>query len=65
GNPEAPDPPKGGALEGEALLDSGFTREALARGLASDAPVVHVASHFRLDPRSPLTPRCSSGTAPP
>ncbi|MDR3155463.1 MAG: tetratricopeptide repeat protein [Deltaproteobacteria bacterium] len=47
---EAPGRLEGGTLEGEALLDGGFTREALALGLASDAPVVHVASHFRMDP---------------
>jgi CHAT domain-containing protein len=41
-----------GALAGEALLDGDFTRDALASALASDAPVVHVASHFRLDPAS-------------
>jgi CHAT domain-containing protein/tetratricopeptide (TPR) repeat protein len=46
--PSAPD----GALDGEAKLDREFDRAALAAGLASDAPVVHVASHFRLDPES-------------
>ncbi|MDR1035366.1 MAG: CHAT domain-containing protein [Deltaproteobacteria bacterium] len=42
----------GGALAGEARLDAAFDRAALAEGLASEAPVVHVASHFRLDPVS-------------
>jgi CHAT domain-containing protein len=52
GRPAGSGEREAGALEGEALLDSEFTREALSRGLASEAPVVHVASHFRLDPRS-------------
>jgi CHAT domain-containing protein/tetratricopeptide (TPR) repeat protein len=43
---------KAGVLEGEGYLDEAFDREALARSLASDAPVVHVASHFVLDPAS-------------
>jgi CHAT domain-containing protein len=46
--PETPD----GALAGESRLDAAFDRAALADGLASDAPVVHLASHFRLDPLS-------------
>jgi CHAT domain-containing protein len=41
-----------GVLEGQAHLDGDFTREALSRGLASGVPVVHVASHFKLDPAS-------------
>jgi CHAT domain-containing protein len=41
-----------GALEGEARLDGEFTRGTLAASLSSDAPVVHVASHFKLDPAS-------------
>jgi CHAT domain-containing protein len=41
-----------GALAGEARLDADFDRASLAEGLASDAPVVHVASHFRLEPIS-------------
>jgi CHAT domain-containing protein len=40
-----------GVLDGEALLDSEFTRSALSRSL-SGSPVVHVASHFSLDPSS-------------
>ncbi|MDR1313642.1 MAG: tetratricopeptide repeat protein [Deltaproteobacteria bacterium] len=47
-SPESP----GGALDGEARLDTDFHRAALAESLASGAPVVHVASHFRLDPAS-------------
>jgi CHAT domain-containing protein len=39
-------------LRGERLLDGDFTREALSASLASRAPVLHVASHFRLDPAS-------------
>ncbi|MDR1313430.1 MAG: tetratricopeptide repeat protein, partial [Deltaproteobacteria bacterium] len=46
--PESPD----GAIAGEARLDAAFDRAALGESLASDAPVVHVASHFRLDPMS-------------
>jgi CHAT domain-containing protein len=41
-----------GALPGEARLDGAFDRKALSGALASDAPVVHLASHFRLDPGS-------------
>ncbi|MDR1312331.1 MAG: CHAT domain-containing protein [Deltaproteobacteria bacterium] len=41
-----------GALAGESFLDAAFDRGALSRSLASDAPVVHVASHFLLDPGS-------------
>lgn len=41
-----------GVIDGEARLDSEFTRDALSMGLASGAPVVHLASHFRLDPQS-------------
>jgi CHAT domain-containing protein len=41
-----------GVLQGERLLDADFTRGALSASLASRAPVVHVASHFRLDPAS-------------
>jgi CHAT domain-containing protein len=41
-----------GVLDGEAILDMDFTRRALSRSLASEAPVVHIASHFRLDPKS-------------
>ncbi|MDR1036906.1 MAG: tetratricopeptide repeat protein [Deltaproteobacteria bacterium] len=47
-SPGSPD----GALDGEIRLDADFDRAALAEGLASDAPVVHVASHFLLDPMS-------------
>jgi CHAT domain-containing protein/tetratricopeptide (TPR) repeat protein len=39
-----------GVLQGVGLLDAEFDREALERGLSSGAPVMHVASHFRLDP---------------
>jgi CHAT domain-containing protein len=46
--PESPQ----GALEGEILMDEAFDRAALSRSLASGAPVVHVASHFLLDPSS-------------
>ncbi|MDR1081573.1 MAG: tetratricopeptide repeat protein [Deltaproteobacteria bacterium] len=42
----------GGALEGEASLDGDFTRETFRASLASEVPVMHVASHFRLDPES-------------
>jgi CHAT domain-containing protein len=42
--------PAAGVLEGEALLDGDFDRQALSLSLASDAPVVHIASHFRLSP---------------
>jgi CHAT domain-containing protein/tetratricopeptide (TPR) repeat protein len=42
----------GGALRGTSVTDGDFTRASLAEGLSSGAPVVHVASHFRLDPRS-------------
>jgi CHAT domain-containing protein len=42
----------GAVLAGEARLDADFTRRALMRSLASPAPVVHVASHFKLDPAS-------------
>jgi CHAT domain-containing protein len=42
-----------GALAGEARLDWDFTREAPASAPASDAPAVHAASHFRLDPANP------------
>jgi CHAT domain-containing protein/Tfp pilus assembly protein PilF len=42
----------GGVLRGEGILDADFDRAALARALASGAPVVHVASHFALDPES-------------
>jgi CHAT domain-containing protein len=41
-----------GVLQGERLLDADFTRGALSASLASRAPVVHIASHFRLDPAS-------------
>jgi CHAT domain-containing protein/tetratricopeptide (TPR) repeat protein len=41
-----------GALPGEGFLDADFTRESLAASLSSGAPVVHIASHFRLDPSS-------------
>ncbi|MDR1312354.1 MAG: CHAT domain-containing protein [Deltaproteobacteria bacterium] len=41
-----------GILPGEGFLDAAFDRAALAGSLASDAPVVHVASHFSLDPSS-------------
>jgi CHAT domain-containing protein/TolA-binding protein len=41
-----------GALAGESFLDTAFDRRAFSRSLASDAPVVHVASHFLLDPGS-------------
>jgi CHAT domain-containing protein len=41
-----------GVMQGDAFLNDAFDREALARSLASDAPVVHVASHFNLDPSS-------------
>ncbi|MDR1313241.1 MAG: CHAT domain-containing protein [Deltaproteobacteria bacterium] len=44
--------PAGGVLVGESYLDEAFDRAALASSLASDAPVVHVASHFSLDPTS-------------
>ncbi|MDR1036853.1 MAG: CHAT domain-containing protein [Deltaproteobacteria bacterium] len=46
--PGSPD----GALEGRASLNRDFTRESISESLASDAAVVHVASHFRLDPDS-------------
>jgi CHAT domain-containing protein len=39
-----------GVLRGEGRLDAEFDRRALAGALASGAPVLHVASHFRLDP---------------
>ncbi|MDR1080542.1 MAG: CHAT domain-containing protein, partial [Deltaproteobacteria bacterium] len=41
-----------GVMEGQGLLDADFDRGALSRSLASDAPVVHVASHFVMDPES-------------
>jgi CHAT domain-containing protein len=41
-----------GVLSGEGTLDAAFDRAALARGLGAGAPVVHVASHFVLDPAS-------------
>lgn len=46
-----PEVPGRGVLDGAAFLDAEFTREALSRNLAG-ARVVHVASHFRLDPTS-------------
>jgi CHAT domain-containing protein len=41
-----------GALAGEAFLDAAFDRAALSKALSSETPVVHVASHFTLDPAS-------------
>ncbi|MDR1080818.1 MAG: CHAT domain-containing protein [Deltaproteobacteria bacterium] len=41
-----------GVLRGEGYLDAAFDRATLAGSLASDAPVVHIASHFSLDPAS-------------
>jgi CHAT domain-containing protein len=41
-----------GVLQGERLLDGDFTRGALSASLASHVPVVHIASHFKLDPAS-------------
>jgi CHAT domain-containing protein len=41
-----------GVLEGEILLDSAFTRKSFSDSLSSQAPVVHVASHFLLVPGS-------------
>jgi CHAT domain-containing protein len=42
----------GGALEGMARLDGAFDRAALEESLSSGVPVVHLASHFLLDPVS-------------
>ncbi|MDR1079937.1 MAG: CHAT domain-containing protein [Deltaproteobacteria bacterium] len=47
---DGPGTPGTGVLAGEFSLDAEFTREALSRSLSSGAPVIHVASHFRLDP---------------
>jgi CHAT domain-containing protein len=49
---DAPPGSPGGALAGEARLDAAFDRAALELSLASGAPVVHLASHFNLDPFS-------------
>jgi CHAT domain-containing protein/TPR repeat protein len=39
-----------GILEGQRRVDSEFTREALIAALKGDFRVVHIASHFVLDP---------------
>jgi CHAT domain-containing protein len=49
----APGAPAEGVLEGRRYLDSEFGLDALVESLASGAPVVHIASHFRLVPASP------------
>ncbi|MDR1314470.1 MAG: CHAT domain-containing protein [Deltaproteobacteria bacterium] len=41
-----------GAIAGESFLDDAFDSGALSRSLASEAPAVHGASHFILDPGS-------------
>jgi CHAT domain-containing protein len=39
-----------GILPGTVLLDSNFNKDSLARGLSSDFPVIHIASHFKFAP---------------
>lgn len=37
-------------VDGEVLIDAGFTKDALLKRLASKPPVVHIASHFNFRP---------------
>jgi CHAT domain-containing protein len=39
-----------GVLDGRVLLDDAFTADALRENLRQPAPVVHIASHFQLNP---------------
>lgn len=39
-----------GAVSGRVLLDTSFTEPALERALRDGNPVVHIATHFQLDP---------------
>lgn len=40
----------GGILQGDFKLDNAFTREALQQGLSSPEPVMHIATHFHINP---------------
>jgi CHAT domain-containing protein len=39
-----------GVLDGKILLDDRFTKDAFLSGLRHETPVVHIASHFQLNP---------------
>lgn len=47
-----------GILPGTVKLNKDFTKESLMSGLLTGAPLVHIASHFSYDARTPKNPSC-------
>lgn len=43
---------EGGIVPGSVYLNGAFTRETFGAEVGGDVPVLHIASHFKLDPRS-------------